>query len=211
MKAGLRSFLKFAVVSLGVVGGACLLDPPVWQATLELAPAGCSEDWCLALRSLGYLPVWLVVAVAIYLIDRRGGSLVSPAAERALQLSVSVLAAGGLSEVLKLLIRRLRPDATGGEYVWRPFLEDPFSTSGLGMPSGHAMVAFAAAWVLCRLFPPAAVLWIVLACGCAATRIVCHAHFLSDTVLAAVIAFAVVHFVWVCHLRIQKRNEHNVI
>ncbi len=207
MKTDHRSFLIFAVVSLGVVGGASLLDRPVWQATLEVGPAMCFAEWCQALRSLGYLPVWFVVAVAFFLIDLRGGPSASPPAQRALQLSVSVLAAGGLSEVIKLLIRRPRPDATGGEYAWRPFLEDPFSTSGLGMPSGHAMVAFAAAWVLCRLFPAAAGLWIAAACGCAATRIVCHAHFLSDTVLAAVIAFALVHFVWVLTPSISRGNE----
>lgn len=207
MKADLRSFLIFTAVSLGVVGGACLFDPPVWKAALEFDPAGCSADWCLALRSLGYFPVWLVVAVAIYLIDRRSGSSVSPATQRALQLAVSVLAAGGLSEVLKMSIRRLRPDATGGEYVWRPFFEDPFSTSGLGMPSGHAMVAFAAAWALCRLFPAAAGLWVATACGCAVTRILDHAHFLSDTVLAAVMAFAVVHLVWAYTPRIPSPDE----
>jgi membrane-associated phospholipid phosphatase len=58
------------------------------------------------------------------------------------------------------------------------------------------MVAFAAAWVLCRLHPRASPVWLALAVGCAFTRLVSHAHLLSDVVVAAVAAYAVVWVVW---------------
>ncbi|MCD4748438.1 MAG: phosphatase PAP2 family protein [Thermoanaerobaculales bacterium] len=193
--------VAFLLTSLGALVLATFLDRPVWQALLHIDPAVQSAEWSLVLRSLGFLPVWLVVALAFYLID---DTTRFTASSRALLLATSVVAAGGLGEVLKGLIRRVRPDATGGVYVWRPFIDDPFSTSGLGMPSGHAMVAFTAAWVLCRLFPRAAGVWICAACGCAVTRVVSQAHFVSDTVLAAVIAFAVVRFIWGCSLYLQN-------
>ncbi len=197
----MRSVAVFILTSLGALALATCLDRPVGQALLHIDPEVQSAEWSLALRSLGFLPVWLVVALAFYLVDHSTRFTMS---SRALLLVTSVVVAGGLSEVLKVLIRRLRPDATGGMFVWRPIIDDPFSTSGLGMPSGHAMVAFTAAWVLCRLFPRAAGLWISAACGCAATRVLSQAHFVRDTVLAAAIAFAVVRCIWGCSLHLQN-------
>jgi len=194
--------VAFVLTSLGALALATFLDRPVWQALLLIDPAVQSAGWSQALRSLGFLPVWLTVAFGFFLKDH---TTRFTASSRALLLATSVVVAGGLGEILKMLIRRLRPDATGGEYVWRLFIEDPFSSSGLGMPSGHAMVAFAAAWVLCRLFPRAAGVWIFAACGCAATRVLSQAHFVSDTVLAAVIAFALVRFIWGCNVHLKLR------
>jgi len=156
---------------------ATAIDRPLWQALLHIDSAVSTSEWGQALRALGYLPVWLVAAFAIFLIDRSAHSGVSPAASRAPFLATSVIAAVGMGEILKMLIRRLRPDVARGEYLFRPFIEDTQSSSGLGMPSGHAMVAFAAV-------------------GCAATRVLSQAHFVSDTVLSAVVAFAVVRCIW---------------
>ena len=99
--------------------------------------------------------------------------------------------AGALAEVLKMLVRRLRPVPDDFMYQWRPYSEDLLSTKGLGMPSSHAIVAFAAAAVLSRLFPRAWWLWYALAAGCAATRLLALGHFFSDTVVAAFLGYAV--------------------
>ena len=150
----LRPMMVFVVVSTGALVFASVLDGPVWRAASHVDPAVSLSLWWQALRSLGYLPVWLVVALRSVSSSTEGsGGQCRRLSSRALFLAVSVSLAGGLGEILKMLLRRLRPDATGGEYAWRPFLEDPFSTSGLGLPSGHAIVAFAAAWALCRLWP----------------------------------------------------------
>lgn len=197
-EGNLRPLMVYVLTSAALLTIATLLDRPLWQALLHTESGVGTSDWFQALRSLGYLPVWLAVAVALFLIDRQARSGFLPAASRSLILATSVLAAGCLGEILKMLIRRLRPDVAGGEYVFRPFVEAPLSSSGLGMPSGHAMVAFAAAWALCRLWPAASVVWIAAAIGCAASRVIDQAHFASDTVLSAVATFALVRYIWGC-------------
>jgi membrane-associated phospholipid phosphatase len=104
---------------------------------------------------------------------------------------------GGIgAEPLKLLLRRERPWAHDGEWVFRAFTERPFSTGGLALPSSHAMVAFAAAFMLARLFPRAAPVWWLLAAGCGLTRVMAGAHFVSDIVVAALGAWLVVAALW---------------
>ena len=83
-----------------------------------------------------------------------------------------------------------------GEYFFRPFSESSFSTSGLALPSSHALVAFSGAFILCRLYPRAWPVWVLLAAGCALTRVQAHAHFLSDVTVAAVAAWFVVDVAW---------------
>jgi membrane-associated phospholipid phosphatase len=57
-------------------------------------------------------------------------------------------------------------------------------------------VAVAAAAVLARLFPGAALLWYGLALGCALTRVASGAHFFSDAVLAALVGYVVTLLLW---------------
>jgi membrane-associated phospholipid phosphatase len=103
---------------------------------------------------------------------------------------------GGVAEVLKLLFRRERPGLHDGASVFRAFSDRPFSTSALGMPSSHVMVAFAGAVVLARLFPRTAPVAYLLAAGCAATRVLAHAHFASDVVVGALAGWAVGALMW---------------
>jgi len=145
-------------------------------------------DWGRALRSVGYWPFWMAIALAFWL-DGRPDPL---AAWRAQFLAISVTAAGLLCEVCKMLLRRERPNAHDGAYVFRAFTDRPFNTSGIGLPSSHAFLAFAAAAALARLFPRTAPIWYVLAIGCAITRVLARAHFLSDVALGAVLGVALV-------------------
>jgi membrane-associated phospholipid phosphatase len=50
--------------------------------------------------------------------------------------------------------------------------------------------------VLAQLYPRARGLWYALAAGCAATRVLALGHFLSDTVVAAVLGVMVGQWVW---------------
>jgi len=187
----------FATCAALAIGS--LLDRPVWTAVSGLSHAFIGGDWHRALRSVGFLPVWLVISVAMALINLQstnGTKDLRKALRWPLLLSAAVLLAGGLGEILKVLIRRERPLLTGGEYVWRSFADRPLEGGELGMPSTHATVAFAAAWMLCHMYPRAAPVWLALATGCAATRVLDGAHFVSDTVLAAVVAFVVVRQLW---------------
>lgn len=182
----MRPLTRIALVSALAIVVAHLLDG--WAYAHVVDPEVYGDDRGRLLRVAGYYPLWIAGAFALWLQtrDRR----------RALFLGL-VPGFGGLAaEVLKLLLRRERPAPHDGEYVFRAFSERPFSTSGLALPSSHALVAFTGAFVLCRLWPRAWPVWIAFAAGCALTRVQAHAHFLSDVVTAAVAAWFVVEVSW---------------
>ncbi|MGE0552958.1 MAG: phosphatase PAP2 family protein [Gemmatimonadales bacterium] len=161
---------------------AHLLDG--WAAGFRL-PDVYEKDWGRLLRVMGFAPTWLLIAIAISL-QESAGRRPDPSTRSTWRVMVIAMIVGGLgSEVLKLLIRRERP-GDSGDYQFRSFAEDPFSTRGLGMPSGHTMVAFTGAAAIGRRFPRAAPILYGLAVGCGATRILAHAHFLSDVTAAAI-------------------------
>lgn len=183
---GVRPITRVALISVVAIVAAHLLDPWAWQHVVD--PGVYEHDRGRLLRVVGYYPLWVALAVALWLQtrDRR----------RALLLGI-VPGLGGLAaEVLKLLLRRERPGPHEGEYVFRAITERPFSTSGLALPSSHALVALTGAFVLCRLWPRAWPIWIALGAGCALTRVQAHAHFLSDVVTAGVAAWFVVEASW---------------
>ncbi len=195
------------VLAIGAIAfvAAQALDRPA-LAHLR-SPGATDADWGRALRVLGWWPLWIVVGLVLALHDAHR-PLAWPLRDRWTRAAVLVLGSGLsglLAEGLKLAIRRERPGLAGGLYEFRPFLEAPFSTSGLGLPSSHAAVAFGAAFALSRLHPAQAPLWIALAAGCALQRVLAGAHFLSDTLLAAIAAWAVVAIVWHAHLALARR------
>jgi membrane-associated phospholipid phosphatase len=151
-------------------------------------------DFLRLLRIQGVLPTWALVAIAFLLID-----LVARKAQgaravffRASLLMASTILCGIIGELAKLLIRRERPELHDGEWVFRPYSQDFWVSKNLGMPSTHAIVAFAAAWALYRLHPAGWPVYFFLAAGCAVTRLIAQAHFLSDVYLACVISYFVV-------------------
>jgi len=184
-------WLRLAVylaVAIAAVGVASVADRPVAEYSVRhLSDQG---EMYNMLRMAGYLPVWIVIAIAFAMIDApfgwrgiwsRGGLLLA-----------SVVVSGSMAEVLKMLVRRERPIPPFTEYVFRPWQQDTFSSAGLGWPSSHSAVAFAAVWVLCRLHPRASVLWILIGAGCAVSRLARNDHFLSDVVGGAILAYGVV-------------------
>jgi membrane-associated phospholipid phosphatase len=145
------------------------------------------QDWGRLLRILGFWPTWIIAALCLWLNDRGAAG---SARRRAWLLVASPAVAGMADELLKLLLRRERPDARHGEYVFRAFTDRPFSGAGIGSPSSHAAVAFGAAGVLTYLFPRARWVWLALAAGCALTRVLARAHFVSDAVGGAIVGVA---------------------
>lgn len=180
---------RWAVLSLVAIVAAHLLDELAWRVIR--VPTVYDKDWGRLLRSMGFLPTWLCIAAAF------GLQVQNPAWRRAgtwLLLLGPTL--GGLAaEVLKLLVRRLRPDPELFGYAFRSFADGPLSNRGMGMPSSHTLVAFAGAFALARLFPRARWVFYLLAIGCGLSRVMATAHYLSDIVVAACVGWAVVALV----------------
>ena len=167
------------------------LDPWVWR---EVAVPGIYEtDWGRMLRVMGSLYFWLPLTVAQWLGMRHAGA---PHPRRAWRVFWGATLAGGVAELLKLAVRRERPAFADGEYVFRDFLDRTWSTSGLGFPSSHVMVAFGGAAVVARLFPGSAPVVYLLAAGCAFSRVASRAHFASDGVGGALAGWVVGGMLW---------------
>lgn len=183
------------LASIGLAIGAFLVATALdrWAYRALTLPDVYERDWGRLLRIIGFLPTWAVVSLALAL------SASSPSTQSRWRASFPLLTAtiGGIvAEALKLLLRRERPEAHAGAYVFRSWHDHPLSSGGLALPSSHALVAFAAAAMLARLYPRARWLWFGLAAGCAVTRVLAHAHFLSDVTLSAIVGWVVAALVW---------------
>jgi membrane-associated phospholipid phosphatase len=182
----LRGALHYLLISTLLIVTAHLLDRPALE--LLASPRIYETDFGRMLRVVGYLPLWGLLGVALILIDwpterkwRRGVRLFGSAA-----------LGGIVAELLKILIRRERPGTSPEAfYSFRAWSDGLLETGGLGLPSSHALVGFAAAAILSRLFPRATVIWWLLAIGCGLSRVAAGAHFLSDVVVAAVVGYGV--------------------
>ena len=194
-----RERLLMFAVALGAIIVAHLLDP--WMYAHFHFENIYNEDWGRMLRVMGYLPLWFAAALALALQDRKERGY-----WRAAMLALAPAITGLAGEVLKLVFRRERPGAHEGHYFIRPYGDRPFSTSGLALPSSHAIVAFGAAAILSRLFPRAAPVWWTLAWGCALSRVAAGAHFLSDVVVSAVAAAVIVAELWRAALARQNKT-----
>ncbi len=211
MRPLLRTVLSFLLVAAVAMALALALDG--W-AYAHVYDAGVYDhDLGRMLRVMGFLPLWILAAAALALSDAGvpAGGAEPPAApsgdaarsvparrwfSRALPLVLAPALSGGVGELLKLVIRRERPWAHAGAWVFRPWSDHPFSSAGLSTPSSHALVAFGAAFALARLFPRGWPVWYLLAIGCALTRVAARAHFLSDVTLGALVAWAVTAALW---------------
>jgi membrane-associated phospholipid phosphatase len=182
---GTRWLVPAAAAGLGTLL-AFLLDPWAWRHAVY--PGVYDHDWGRMLRVVGSLVFWLPVALALWLEYRARDPL---HARKAWWLLFGPAIAGGVAELLKLLVRRGRPDLHEGVYVYRSFTERPFDSHDLGFPSSHVAVAFAGAALLARFHPRAGWVAYGLALGCAVTRVISRAHFVSDVIGAAIVGWAV--------------------
>jgi membrane-associated phospholipid phosphatase len=182
--------VRYAIIAIALVALSMLADG--WVADNVRFGRVYETDWGRMLRNFGYLPFWLIAAIALALEDRartewwRRGTL----------LAVAPTAAGIIGEVLKVLVRRTRPPDVGNAYAFRAWSDHPFSSRGFGFPSSHAVVAFGAAAILARMFPRARCVWYAAATGCAISRLLAHAHFLSDVVAGALLGIAMAWAIW---------------
>lgn len=158
-------------------------------------------DWYHVLRQFGNMMTWALVALAVWGVDARtAGRVLAPAAwHRAAYLAFASAGAGLVAEIGKVVVARERPisgasiDYQGYVHHW-PLIDPILGQGNLGFPSSHTAVAFGAAFALARLLPGSFPVMILLAIGCAWTRLLMGAHFLTD--VAGGIALAWAWVVW---------------
>jgi membrane-associated phospholipid phosphatase len=180
-----------------LLGGALLLLalPALdqWTWTHVRMDGVYNRDWGRLLRVAGFAPTWLIGALVLGL--ARADRLARDGWRRAFSpswlLVGSIAVAGLLGELVKLVVRRGRPGAADGLYSYVPWTGS-WSTGALGLPSTHAIVAFAAAFALARIAPRTGPVWLAVAIGCSATRLLDGRHFLSDILAAAILAWGTV-------------------
>ncbi len=151
-----------------------------------------ARDWYQMFRQAGYWPTWIFLGSAVTLWARSRVALdgLGKHAPRAGMLLIASAGLSGLAaEVLKLIVGRMRPGPYG-LYQFKPFLSGFVDGSNLGMASSHTAVAFGGAFAVLRVFPAAAPVALFAATGCALTRLLSGAHFLSDVTVGVVIAYA---------------------
>ena len=179
--------IALALIALSMLGDGWVADNVRFGRVYE-------TDWGRMLRNFGYLPFWLLAALALALHDRQGER--RGWWRRGALLAAAPTGAGIVGELLKILVRRMRPPGVGNAYAFRPFSDHPFSSRGFGFPSSHAVVAFAAAAILTAMFPRAKWVWYAAAVGCAISRLLAHAHYLSDVVAGACVGIGVAALLW---------------
>lgn len=195
-----------AATAIGLVIAASLDG---WASRTLFSEGAADKDWGRALRVLGYLPLWLVVAIVLVVHDGRR-TLRPPLRDRftrGVLLLLSSGTAGLVAEACKLIFRRLRIGASDALWARRPFSDEPFNTAGLSMPSSHAAIAFGAAFMLWRLHPTAWPLWLSIGVGCGLQRILDRAHYVSDVYAAAIVALACSTALWAFNLAAYRRDQ----
>lgn len=174
-----------------------VVDRSLFHATLT--PWTEATWWHRGLKSLGTITPWLGAAALMLALGAVRSRRFAPAArreamriavERALLVAASPIVAGAIAEVLKIVIRRERPELHDGAMVFRPWTERPLYGGGLDLPSSHAAVAMGGAAALCIIAPRMTALWLALGLGCGATRMLEGAHFASAVFLGGVIGAA---------------------
>lgn len=178
-----------------------------------------SADWYRTLRIIGAPYIWLFVSVIFILVDAQRASRIqipgdnhsgyftgkTPSLRRATFLILSALLSGAAAEIVKAIVGRYKPDTADGWYRFASFHERfvDFRWNDLGFVSSHAATAFGACFALSIMLPRASVVFMVMAIGCAMTRLLAGAHFLSDTYGAVLLAFVVSQGVY----RLDRRNN----
>ena len=135
-------------------------------------------------RIWGSLWPWLLFSIALALSGKEFGQ--PNRAKKSGFLLLSPALSGIWAELLKLTLRRERPSQLEA-YVFRSFADRPWSSSGLGLPSSHAAVAFGGSMALMILFPRLRWPALVMAIGCALSRVASGAHYVTDVFLGALI------------------------
>lgn len=191
---GVRWLWALAALEIGYFL-AQQLDTGVFTSLRGLA-LHCRPLWEFC-KSAGYFPFWLAAAAVMAFCDwlaarKTAGRTWRDIFNRGGLLCCGAFASMAVAELLKLVVRRERPQAwLEVASVFRDWSGDWWQSNDLGMPSSHAATAFGAAFVLLKLFPAGRGFWWALAVACALSRVADQAHALTDVYAGAVVAWGV--------------------
>lgn len=155
--------------------------------------------------------IWPWIGLALVFIFRHwagtDGAKVRAGLRRGTFVFAVPAAAGLAAELLKVVTRRSRPEVMDGYYLFKEWPHADllglkfWSTSGLGLASSHAAVAFGGALAAGLLLPRWRWVLLGLAVACSISRVAVGAHFLSDVVAGTALAFGAFHlfYAWDAH------------
>ncbi|OPY71128.1 MAG: PAP2 superfamily protein [Syntrophorhabdaceae bacterium PtaU1.Bin034] len=199
-----KEWITFSLAALGV-GAAVLLDKPVWDM-IQRNETQTSRDIAdvVGLIGSGYN---LAVPVTFYIVGEASDN--TKAKVVALDsLAASMIAAGIIHPVLKIMVGRSAPRDDEGTLSFRPFdlaIDKSF-------PSGHAAQCFALASVISAHYNET---WVKatshsIASVASLARVYQGEHFLSDWVAGALIGAAVGNAVFHFneHWRREKKQQN---
>jgi membrane-associated phospholipid phosphatase len=109
---------------------------------------------------------------------------------RAFFIFVTVAISGIIADILKIILGRARPTMLlhHGDYGLHPFTGKAFYH---GMPSGHSATLFSLAFALSVFMPRLRWGWIALAAFLSSSRLMVEAHYVSDVLAGAALAWLV--------------------
>lgn len=202
-----RRVVTLAVLAIVTLAMMLLIDWPVhrmvyvgWgldhDAAREARRRIADRDWYEALRAIGYWPTWIAAGAAMLLAaSATDGGRPSGTGPRDPLLGLRVILSAGLAglvaDLLKPTIGRLRPLRAQGpmDFLALGGFREAGEAVSFGLPSSHAAVAFGAAWAITLVAPRAGWVLLPLAFGCGLTRMLSGAHYLSDVLVGAAVAY----------------------
>lgn len=143
-----------------------------------------TRAWYQFLRSIGYLPLWLALGLALVLHQWSSRRLWD-----GVRIAFCAALTSGLAEGLRPLVGRLRPGLSSGIHKYHVQPDIPGAGVAYGFPSSHAAVAFGGAFMVFMLYPRAGLVAMVLAIACSWTRLHQGAHFASDVFASAILGY----------------------
>lgn len=189
-----RVFLLIAGLVLAALG-ALAVDVPIAQAFRSWNQSPSVASW------LGYVNMFEMfghgfgVVILVFVLHQ-----LDPGHRWAIaRVLACALASGGLANVIKMLVVRIRPYECALEStVWDTFgAWIPIFTGGSGgqsFPSAHTATAVGFAAALIWLYPQGRFLFSVLAVLVGCQRVVCGAHYVSDVLIGAAVGLFMAQF-----------------
>jgi membrane-associated phospholipid phosphatase len=177
-----------AAAALGV-------DLPIARSIRAWNQSPTTRSWLAYFDMFEFFGYGLGVAVLLLAIHQ-----LDPARRWAIpRVLACVLAAGGMADLLKMLVLRIRPYecpmegcvwATFGS--WLPLFG--IGSPGQSFPSAHTATAAGFAAALVWLYPQGRLLFFTLAALVGCQRMACEAHYLSDVLVGAATGYLTAQF-----------------